>query len=58
MENKIPKLVTIKQLASMGILSEYCIRNMVKSGKIRVIFSGKNALINLETFLDYIKGGE
>ena len=49
-ENSVPRFVTVKQLASMGILSEYCIRRMLKEGKLPAIYSGKKALINFETF--------
>lgn len=46
MENNLPKFMTIRQVAATGILSEYCLRNMVKEGKIPAIYSGKKALIN------------
>ena len=44
----IPKFMTVKELASTGILSEYCIRRMLKEGKIPAIYTGKKALINFD----------
>ena len=54
MENNIPKLMTIKEVAATGILSEYCIRTLIKQGKLPVIFSGRKALINYTVLCNHL----
>ena len=50
LENKsnIPKFMSVKQVAATGILTEHCLRRMLKEGKIPAIYTGKKALINFE----------
>ena len=48
MENAVPKMMTIRQVASTGILTEYCLRQLVKQKKIPCLFSGNKALINYD----------
>ena len=48
-DNKI-KFMTIRELAKTGILSEYCLRNMLKRGQLPVVYSGKKALVNVTQF--------
>lgn len=55
MENKItPKLMTVKQIAETGILSEYCLRRMLKAGQLPAIYSGKKALINYNALCEHL----
>ena len=55
MENlNVPKLMTIREVAATGVISEHCLRNMVKEGQIPVIYAGRKALVNFKTFCDYI----
>ena len=46
--------LTVRELAQEGIFSEYCIRNMLKEGKLPVVYSGKKALINYNKLLEYL----
>ena len=48
---RIPRLVTIRQAAATGILSESAIRRMVKTGEIASIQTGNRALINLDSLI-------
>ena len=47
----MPRMMTIRQIAATGILSEHAIRMLVKAGKIPHLTVGKKVLINLDTVL-------
>ena len=49
-----PKFLTIKQVADTGILSEYCLRRMLKAGQLPAIYSGKKALINYTALCEHL----
>lgn len=49
-----PKFMTIREVARTGILSEYCLRIMVKEGKIPHIMAGTKCLINYPLFLEWL----
>lgn len=49
-----PKFMTIREVARTGILSEYCLRIMVKEGKIPHIMAGTKCLINYTLLLDWL----
>lgn len=55
-ENKIPKMLSIRQVAKMGILSEYCLRKMEKNGELPCIHSGNKCLINVDKLLEKLNG--
>lgn len=55
-ENKtMPQMMTIRQVAATGILSEHAIRMLVKAGKIPHLTVGKKVLINLDTVLKMLE---
>ena len=54
METKIPKFMTIKEIAKTGILPEHAIRQLVKAGQLPAIYSGKKALINFTTLCEHL----
>ena len=55
-ENKtMPQMMTIRQVAATGILSEHAIRMLVKAGKIPHLTVGKRVLINLDTVLKMLE---
>ena len=55
-ENKtMPQMMTIRQIAATGILSEHAIRMLVKAGKIPHLTVGKKVLINLDTVLKMLE---
>ena len=51
----MPKMMTIRQIAATGILSEHAIRMLVKAGKIPHLTVGKRVLINLDTVLKMLE---
>lgn len=55
-ERKIPKMMTVRQIAATGVLPEHAIREMLKSGQLKAIYSGKKALINFDNLCEYLRG--
>lgn len=51
----MPRMMTIRQIAATGILSEHAIRMLVKAGKIPHLTVGKKVLINLDTVLKMLE---
>lgn len=47
-EPSIPRMMTIREIARTGLLSEYALRQMLKQEKLPAIYSGKKALINYD----------
>lgn len=55
------QLMSIREAAQTGILSEYALRMMIKRGELPAIFVGKKALINYDALCNMIAkrtGGE
>ena len=48
-------LMTIRETAKTGILSEHTIRLMVKQGKVPHIMAGNRVLINYPAFLESLQ---
>jgi hypothetical protein len=50
MEQRIkpPTMMTVREIARTGLLSEHALRLMLKAGKLPVIYIGKKALINYD----------
>lgn len=46
MTENIPRMMTVRQVARTGLLSEHALRLMLKAGKLPAIFVGNKALIN------------
>ena len=53
-EKKIinPRMMTVKEVAATGILSEYAIRLLIKENRLQVLRVGKKALINYERLVE------
>lgn len=49
MANGKPTLMTVREIAQTGILSEHAVRMLLKSGKISAVYVGRKALINYDT---------
>lgn len=47
----IPRFMTIREVASTGVLSEYALRLMEKRGELPCIYSGRKCLINYDRFI-------
>lgn len=61
----IPRMRTVQQCAAYlkendpdCCVGEWCIRKMIQQGKIPVVRSGKRILVNLDTLLTYLAGGQ
>jgi len=50
----IPKMMTIRQIARTGLLSEHALRLFVKQGKIPALYVGSKALLDYATVLGYL----
>ena len=46
--SSVPKMMTVREVAKTGVLSEYALRQMLKQGKLPAIYSGSKALINYD----------
>lgn len=47
-ENIQPNIMSIREIAKTGLLSEHALRVMLKEGKLPAIYIGKKALINYD----------
>ena len=47
-ERKQPTMMTVREIAKTGLLSEHALRLMLKAGKLPAIYIGKKALINYD----------
>ena len=47
-ERKPPTMMTVREIARTGLLSEHALRLMLKAGKLPAIYIGKKALINYD----------
>ena len=50
-----PNMMTIREIAKTGLLSEHALRQMLKAGKLPAIFIGKKALINYDRLVDQLE---
>lgn len=46
MRDKLPAMMTIRQVARTGILPENALRCMLKAGRLPALYIGRKALIN------------
>lgn len=49
-----PKMMTIRQVAKTGILSEYALRVLSKKGKIPCILVNNKVLINYDALIEQL----
>jgi len=57
-EKMQPTMMTIREVAKTGLLSEHALRRMVKAGKLPAIYVGKKALINYDRLCADLQGLE
>lgn len=59
-KTNLPRMRTIREVAKLGILSENCLRQMQKQGKLPCMFAGAKCLVNLDKLIDQLNnlGGE
>ena len=49
-----PRMLTIRQTAATGIMSESALRTLVKSGRIKAVYVGNRALINYQQLVNQL----
>lgn len=54
-ETKIPKMMTVRQVAKTGMISEYALRQLIKQGKIPCIALEHKVLINFDAFVEQLR---
>lgn len=54
--NEVPRMMSIREAARMGPLSEYTLRLMEKQGKLPCIYTGRKCLINYDRLLELLGG--
>jgi hypothetical protein len=42
---RLPKLMSIREIAQTGVIPEHALRRLVKEGKVPCVYSGRKALI-------------
>lgn len=54
-ENKaFPKMMSIKEVAQTGLLSEYALRLLLKQGKLPCVMVGAKALVNFDKLVEQL----
>jgi hypothetical protein len=51
-----PNMMTVREIARTGLLSEHALRLMLKAGKLPAIYIGKKALINYDKLCSELQG--
>lgn len=52
--DEVPDMVTIKETAEIFKLPEYFVRQLVKSGRVTAIKSGRKIFVNVEKFAELL----
>ena len=55
---KQPTMMTIREIAGTGLMSEHALRMMLKAGKLPAIFIGKKALVNYDKLCEELQALE
>lgn len=53
-----PRMMTIREVASTGVLSEYALRQLLKEGRLPAIHVGTKALINYDKLCENLNSLE
>lgn len=53
-----PRMMTIREVASTGVLSEHALRQLLKEDRLPAIFVGNKALINYDKLCEDLNGLE
>lgn len=54
-ELNVPRMMTIREVAKTGILSEHCLRLMEKQGRLPCIYVGKRCLVNFDVLVQELQ---
>lgn len=55
---RLPKLMSIREVAQTGVIPEHALRRLIKEGKVPCIYSGRKALICFGKLCELIGKGE
>ena len=55
MTTNIPKMMTVREIAATGVLTETAIRRLLREGKLPAIYSGKKAFINFDLMCEKLE---
>ncbi len=50
-----PRMMTVREIARTGLMSEHALRLLLKAGKLPAIFIGKKALINYDRLCEQLQ---
>ena len=53
--NRIPHMMTVRQVAKTGLISEYALRQLVKQGTGPCIALEHKVLINFDAFIEQLQ---
>ncbi len=53
-EHPMPHMMTVRQIAETGVLSEAAIRQLLKQKRIPAVYIGSKALINYDKLLEFL----
>ena len=53
-----PNMMTVREIARTGLLSEHALRIMLKAGKLPAIYIGNKALINYDKLCEQVSAFE
>lgn len=54
--NEPPRMLTIRQAAKLGPLTEYTLRLMEKQGRLPCLYVGRKCLVNYDRLLEMLGG--
>ncbi len=49
-----PRMLSVRETARTGILSEYALRLYIRQGKIPGVYSGRKFLVNYDRLVDWL----
>ena len=50
-----PRMMTVREIARTGFMSEHALRLLLKAGKLPAIFIGRKALINYDRLCEQLQ---
>lgn len=50
-----PHMMTVREIARTGLMSEHALRLLLKAGKLPAIFIGRKALINYDSLCEQLQ---
>lgn len=53
--SSLPRMMTVRQVAKTGLISEYALRQLVKQGKVPCIALEHKVLINFDAFIEQLQ---